>query len=412
MAEACLKPILWFCMLLALAGRVEAQRPDWLDYRGIVDLQIFDNSSSTSWYKGGFAKLRYDHRSVPFQPGKAAFHLDLRPTDTLWIRTLAAAYTDPGIDAGIVEAYLNYRPVPQGPLHLRAKAGAFHLPLSLENKGIAWSSLYSTTPSVINSWVGEELRVIGTELELTWPGRPRQSAYDFSVTGGLFGFNDGAATIVAYRGWAQHDRQTDLDAKLRLIPEFEGQTRQFDPFREIDDRIGYYLAGSWTWRERMEVNVLHYDNRAEPTAIRNRQIAWQTGFDHFSVQLELPYRFRLIGQYLIGDSFIDNKVTGFSTDIDYAAWFVLLSRLVGAHRYSVRYEKFNVDDFDVFKAPVHNSNETGSSWMLAWRYPLNKQIQLGAEWLQIRSKRDARFMIEGISAETEKQILFNISYRF
>jgi len=398
--------------LSLLTGPVSGQQLDWLDYRGIVELQVFDNSSSKNWYTGGFAKLRYDEDSVPIQLGKAALHVDLRLTDTLWVRTLSTAYTEPKLDPNLIEAYLNYRPVPRGSFRFRAKAGAFHLPVSAENKGIAWNSLYSTTPSVINTWVGEELRVIGTELELAWPGRPRQSAHDFSLTAGAFGFNDGAATIIAYRGWSSHDRQTGLGDKLRLIPQFPGQIRQFNPFREIDDRVGYYLGGAWAYMQKLEVNLMHYDNRAEPTAIRNRQIAWQTRFNHISAQLELPHDLRLIGQYMIGDSFIDNKVTGFSSDIDYQAWFVLLSRLTGAHRYSLRYEEFDVDDLDRFKATVHNSDETGNSWMLAYRYQLNKQLQLGAEWLRIRSARDARTVIEGISAETEKQLLFNITYRF
>jgi len=406
------KPFLLLYFLSLLAGPVSGQPVDWLDYRGIVELQVFDNSSSENWYAGGFAKLRYDKDSVPIQLGKAALHLDLRLTDTLWVRTLSTAYTDPKLDPNIVEAYLNYRPVPRGPLRIRAKAGAFHLPLSAENKGIAWNSLYSTTPSVINTWVGEELRVIGTELELAWPGRPRQSAHDFTLTAGAFGFNDGAGTIIAYRGWSQHDRQTGLGDKLRLIPQFPGQIRQFNPFREIDDRVGYYLGGSWGWLQQIEVNALHYNNRAEPTAIRNHQIAWQTRFDHVSVQFNLPKDIRLIGQYMIGDTFIDNKVTGFSSDAEYAAWFVMLSRLIGAHRFSLRHEQFDVDDLDIFRTSVHNSDETGNSWMLAYRYQLNKQIHLEAEWLRIRSERDGRALIEGISSETETQLLFNIGYRF
>jgi hypothetical protein len=401
-----------FLLLLALTSPSLASGAEWLDYRGIAELQLFDNNSSTNWYRGGFAKLRYDDEAVPIQLGKAALHADLRLTDTLWARTLTTAYTYPTFDPNIIEAYLNLRPVPRGPMQIRAKAGAFHLPLSTENKGLGWSSLYSTTPSVINAWVGEELRVIGGELELAWPGKARASAHDFQLLAGVYGFNDGAATIIAYRGWAPHDRQTGLGDKLRLIPEFPGQVRQFNPFREIDDRPGYYAGAGWTYAHWLEVNVLHYDNRAEPTAIRKRQIAWQTRFDHVSVELNLPEAFRLSGQYLIGDSFIDNKVTGFSSDVDYAAWFVMLSRLIGQHRLAARFERFEVDDLDRFKESVHNSDETGYSWMLSWRYQLTRELQVGTEWLQIHSERGARAAISGIRAETEKQLLFNIGYRF
>jgi len=398
--------------LLWLTAPVSAQVIDKLDYRGLIELQAFHNNSSESWYSGGFAKLRYDADSFPIQLGKAGLHLDYRLTDTVWIRTLSAAHTGPDADAGVIEAYLQYRPVPRSPLRVRTKVGAFHLPVSTENKGIAWSSLYSTTPSVINTWVGEELRVIGTELELSWLGRPRQSAHDFSVTGGIFGFNDAAATIIAYRGWSPHDRQTHLHSKLRLIPEIPGQIRQFDPFREIDDRPGYYVAASWAYMQRITLSAMHYDNRAEPTAIRNGQIAWKTRFDHASAEIELAGDIKLIGQYMVGDSLIDNRVTGFGSDVDYRAWFVMLTRLINKHRLSLRYENFKVDDLDQFRTSVHNSDETGNSWMLAYRYKYDEKIQLGIEWLQIKSNRDSRLLIEGLASETEKQLLLNISYRF
>lgn len=354
-----MKYLAQFILLILYAGASPAQQSDWLDYRGILELQAFSNNSSKSWYSGGFAKLRYDQDSFPLQLGKAGLHLDAHLSDTLWLRTLGTAYTDPKLDPNLIEAYLHYRPVPHGPLRIRARVGAFQLPLSAENKGVAWSSLYSTTPSVINSWVGEEVRVIGSELELAWPGRARQSAHDFSVTAGLYGFNDGITTLIAYRGWAANDRLTGIGDKLRLIPESPGQVRQFNPMREIDDRVGYYIAGSWVYQQWLELNLLHYNNRAEPTAIRNRQIAWNTEFDHVSLQLNLPQDVKLIGQYIKGASFIDNKVTGFSSDINYSAWYVMFTRLIDKHRLSLRYENFNVEDNDRFKFSVHNSDETG-----------------------------------------------------
>ena len=59
------------------------------------------------------------------------------------------------------------------------------------------------TPSAINSWIGEEVKVVGVEGTATHPlagGR-------LSGTFGLFGFNDTAGTQLAFRGWALHDRR-------------------------------------------------------------------------------------------------------------------------------------------------------------------------------------------------------------
>ena len=43
------------------------------------------------------------------------------------------------------------------------KAGAFFPTISLENDDLGWTSPYTLTPSAINSWIGEELRTIGSE---------------------------------------------------------------------------------------------------------------------------------------------------------------------------------------------------------------------------------------------------------
>ena len=257
-------------LLLVLTTPAMAREAEWLDYRGMAELQLFDNNASTNWYRGGFAKLRYDNEAVPIQLGKAALHADLRLTDTLWARTLTTAYTYPTFDPNIIEAYLNLRPVPRGPMQIRAKAGAFHLPLSTENKGLGWSSLYSTTPSVINAWVGEELRVIGGELELAWPGKARASAHDFQLLAGVYGFNDGAATIIAYRGWAPHDRQTGLGDKLRLIPEFPGQVRELIRSVKlmIDPGIMRVLAGltHTGWRSTCCIMIIAPNQRRSASA--------------------------------------------------------------------------------------------------------------------------------------------------
>ncbi|NNE39172.1 MAG: hypothetical protein HKN08_12770, partial [Gammaproteobacteria bacterium] len=281
----------------------------------------------------------------------------------------------------------------------------------LENRGLGWSSLYSVSPSVINAWIGEELRVIGGEFNIQFPGRQRGSAHSFGVTGGAFGFNDGAGTILAYRGWSTHDRQTGLGDALRLIPE-NGQDRKFDPFREIDDRPGYYISGNWSYLDLLEFKLMHYDNRADPTAFRNGQVAWHTVFEHASLQINFPKNIRLLSQYMTGDTHLNNLNTGFRGDVDFESWYVLLTRVINNHRLSARYEKFSTDDQDVFVMSVHNSNENGWAWMLAYQYHIWSNLKMGIEWLQIKSERQTRQIIEGIPSETENQLLFNLNYHF
>ena len=46
------------------------------------------------------------------------------------------------------------------------KTGAFFPTISLENDDLGWTSPYTLTPSAINSWIGDELRTIGSEAIL------------------------------------------------------------------------------------------------------------------------------------------------------------------------------------------------------------------------------------------------------
>jgi hypothetical protein len=407
------RQLIYLCLWLPL-GNAWAQSMDMLDIRGIVDIHAFTNNSSLSWYSRGFGKLRYDDGSFPLQLGSAALHVDLHLSDTLWLRSLTTAYTDPKFDPNLIEAYFNYRPVPRGPTRMRVKAGVFHLPISTENKGIGWSSLYSTTPSMINSWVGEELRVVGTELEFNWPGRFRRSAHDYTLLAGLYGFNDGAGTLLAYRGWAQHDRQTGFEDTLVLVPDLEAgiPIRQFHPFWEIDKRVGYYIGGAWSYINHLEIKYMHYDNRADPTARKGFELAWETRFEHVSAEIELPAETRLLAQFISGDTYILNLNNNNVSLTDYQSWFVLLSRRIGQHRISARYEYYEAKDLDGRKNTVHNADEDGWSWMLAWRYQFSKEIQVGLEWLQIRSNKAARLLVLGDASETENQLLLNMNYRF
>lgn len=113
-----------------------------------------------------------------------------------------------------------------------------------------------------------------------------------------------------------------------------------------------------------------------------------------------------------GSTYI-NKPGFYSSDSDFTAWFMMLTRLVDKHRVSLRYEEFDTDYLEIIRLRrLYPSNENGNSWMLAYRYILNEHIQFGIEWLRIHTDRVDRAGIAGLSSETEKQLLGSISYRF
>ena len=50
-------------LLLVLATPAMAGEAEWLDYRGMAELKLFDNNASTNWYRGGFAKGHHELES-------------------------------------------------------------------------------------------------------------------------------------------------------------------------------------------------------------------------------------------------------------------------------------------------------------------------------------------------------------
>src|SRR5688500_6426203 len=104
------------------------------------------------------------------------------------------------------------------------------------------------TPSALNSWIGEEVKVIGLEATATRDlGRGRLAA-----TFGLFGFNDTAGTLLSFRGWALHHQKSAAFSRQTLPPlnPFIStlQPRWTTPTVEIDGRPGFYALLSYRLR--------------------------------------------------------------------------------------------------------------------------------------------------------------------
>ena len=80
--------------------------------------------------------------------------------------------------------------------------------------------------------------------------RSRRVENELSVKGAIFWNNDPTGSLLAYRGFAIHDRQTGYRDRLPLPPTpslepgglFEQQAPWVEPLFAIDDRPGYYGA--------------------------------------------------------------------------------------------------------------------------------------------------------------------------
>jgi len=380
-----------------------------------------------AWTDGRLGKLRFDESDQGITIGRAFAEYRGRIGDTVE-GTVIADYVDDvsgGLD--LTEAFITWRPVPESAGRFQLRAGAFYPPLSLENGGPAWSSEYSVAPSAINTWLGEEIRPIGAEG--TWRRRigPPASPHQLGLFASAFYGNDPAGTLLFWRGWSLHDRQTRLNDRLPMppLPSFGRggvitglNPHWLDPISEIDNRPGYYGGAEWRYRRKILLQLARYDNRADPLAFSGGQWGWRTDFSQLAGQVEISARIGLITQLMRGSTSwligagADGTITPFTElrEDEFEAGFVLLTGTIRpAHRLSLRYDAFSVTRNE---APPALNIDDGSAWTVSYQFsPERTRLRLGVEWIEIRSRRDlwTDFYAATNDAETESQLRLQLS---
>jgi hypothetical protein len=392
----------------------------------ILELRGVHASDSPGWLDGDLGKLRYGEDDRALQLGQAMFLLEHELGDTLQFSGVASVDEDRSSGADIIEAFLHWRPVPTTGYRWRHRIGVFYPAMSLENRDRAWLSPYSFSNSAINAWIGEELRTIGMETRVERPGMFHGSAHDFGFTAALFAGNDTTGTLLSWRGWALHGRQSGLFERLPLadLPAleeggaFERQVPWTQPFREIDNSPGYYLGIDWAYLDDFELGLHYYDNRTDPRSVHRRRgyedpdeytalYGWHTRFLHLRWRYRLGGDFEIFGQWMDGDTRMGegNRLV----DNGFRAAYLMLTRQIGAHRLSLRYDDFRVMDRD--DTELDDNNERGDAWMLAWRWTLSDRWQFGAEGLRIDSHRPARAMLGEAPQRRETVLQLGLQYR-
>lgn len=387
------------CLLVAGVAEAEGFR---LRVGGLVDLRAARTDQTTGWLDGGLGKLRWGG-----EEGEPRTVLALAQSAAVFRASLGEelrAYAHVDVDTGsypvsglagldLVEGWLSYRPRLSSALGVRLRGGHLYPPLSLENDGVAWSPTRTLTPSALNAWIGEEVRVTGLEasLEVFLP------TSDLTFTGAVFGGNDPCGSLLAWRGWAMGDRQSGFSDRLPLaaLPTFEqdgifpAQDPWVAPFREVDGRAGWYAAASYVLPERLELRALLYDNRGDPLALEDGQYAWKTRFSGVGAKLRLSRGVEVLGQFLDGWSAMGPEG---AVDAYYRTWYLLASATRGPHRLSVRYDEFRVRDEDRYGAVDPNAEE-GDAWTVAWSFELDRQTSVLLELLSVDATRPARALV-------------------
>ncbi len=380
---------------------------------GQLDLRYVASDATDSFLRGGFGLTRFDEQHKGAQLGRAFLEYRGRLLDTVNARVTLDAYGDGDKNPlDVSEAFLEWRPWPRNSWRWRIRAGAFYPPVSLENRAHGWNSEYSLSSSAINTWLGEEIRTIGAEANATWMGARLGHAVDVSLIGGVYGWNDPAGVLIFQRGWALHDRQTALFGGLPSLFPTGTSRHQLELFHEIDDRPGYYAGAQMVHPGRgLTLRALHYDNRGDPGISNGYEYAWRTRFDGVGLQLDLPADWTIIGQWMTGDTSVGPSADGRGLLIaDFDAYFGLLSRRIGKHRLTLRYDDFYTDM--TRGAQLFPGYQDGDAVTVCYSYAHDRHWRLLAEASRIDSKAEQRKLVGLEEHAVEKTLQIAVRYAF
>lgn len=400
-------------VLLLLTGEFVAAQAAELSLHGMATARVVAPSDEVSWHDGGFGRLRYgaeDFQSFGAPPLDLHIEPHFRLTPSL--SGMLSLKFDPEQDRAIdlVEGYAQFRPVSTNQWRWSLKGGAFFPPISFENGDIGWTSSYAVTSSAINSWLGEELRVIGVEGRLEW----RMVDSTTSVYGSLYGWNDPLGVLLAVRGWGFTDRSVGLSDRVRLHDVFVTQIGRTPPYseseiREIDDRVGWYAGAEYAQRHGLTLRGLYYDNRADPAAVRDGQQAWLTQFWSGGAQYTYD-RWTFMTQGMTGHTDIDIQPFVGYLKTDFSSAFVLVAYDLGDVRLTGRAEVFMTDE--TRNGTTQAREEDGSAYTVAARWFLHDHLQVTGELLHVMSDRPER-MGAGLAADVEEtQIQVTLQFKF
>ncbi len=399
-----LPPTLCRCaaLITLLALCVTGRAADW---ELSLDTRLVSSDAGRAFMDGGLGATRFGHRDSGVQLGRARFALTASLGE-LWSAHLdASAWDDKDRSpVGVTEAYLQLRPYPRAGYRFRLKAGAFYPPISLENRAAGWESPYTLSYSAINTWLGVEVRTLGLEGQLDWLGTRTGHDFDLGLTGGAFGWNEGAGVVLASDGFMLHDRQTPVFG--RVGQPGAAPLGAAEPFQQFDGRAGGYAGVEGRWLDRVVLRVLRYDNRADPTSTDSVSgaIAWNTRFNSAGLRVESGTGWTAILQWLDGETLI--APPGMQLEWPFRAQFALLSKRFGRHTLSARYDRFEVET----NVPDGDGWQIGHAFTAAWLFDADAHWRLAFEWLRVRSYSYYRTEFADPAFATETQLQLGVRY--
>lgn len=383
---------------------VAAQADDILGpqaFDGSIDVRASVAGGETGWLDGGFGKLREggDNGSDQARVRVAAADFAWKPQFSFNTAGLVSVVHQDGQSnpVDLNEAFLSYRTNPAA-TRFSARAGVFWPPVSEEHSGSTWQVTDSITPSAVNSWISEEVKVLAFEGKL----EHRFGEHKLALTAAVFAHDDMAGTLLTYRGWALHDVRMTVWGHFPLPPlspsKAPYQAPQTNPFWETDGRPGYYARVDWQTPWPVSVNLFRYDNRGDQVSSYANQTAWRTRFWNAGMMASLGSRTVAKAQVLWGNTRVGPETPfGFPADVDFAAAYLLLTRELGGGKLSARGDWFRTHDNSYVASD--DNNEHGWSGMVAYKHPVTHFADWLVELLHVESDRPMRLANAGIAAQ-------------
>lgn len=361
---------------------------------GRLDMRTYASEAEANWLDKGFGRTR-------FGEGEADAGLDIgnaalvwRPRLTWSVDGYAHLQANPGQYNGVdlVEAFLRWKPMPHEGVRYSVRGGMFFPPISLEHDGVAWTPTRTITPSAINSWIGEEVLVLGLE----GAAEKEVAGHRFGLTAAAFQHNDTSGTLLTYRGWAMHDVLAtafgDFDIPTRgpvWNAFYATQAPTTEPTREVDGRWGSYVRLDWAPPGTVSFNALYYDNHGNPEVVEEGQYGWRTRFVNVGMAARLGENTELLTQFMTGETVMGHQMpVEWMADVGFTSAYVLLSHRMGANTAAGRLDWFEVDD-RTFEA-IDDNNEEGWAATLAYQRQLGEGFSVALEGLYIDSDKPAR----------------------
>ncbi len=414
-------------VLLALlfACGPAAAEPDLLSraaFEGLVDVRAAAADGQPSYLDGGFGRTRYGGDASGGMAGRLALAdaaLVWKPQLTWSIGAIVDIEHQDGQEHpfDLVQAYLTFRPTPHGDTRFTARAGLYYPPISEEHEGASWAVANTITPSAINSWVGEEVKVVGGEAKLT----QRLGDQELSATAGMFGYDDTSGTLLTFRGWGLTDLKATAFGAFRMPPLDEYITNHQAPVTqstaELDGRVGYYGRLDWRTSSPLSLSAFYYDNRGDKLSVIDHQWSWATRFWNFGASVDLDERTRLLAQLMSGRTkmgYPDSDAPEW-IDLGFTSAYLLATHRFGKISVTGRAEYFETKDHNFQPALDEADEDRGEhGWALtaAWGYELTPRARWLLELMHVRSRRPSleAHGLEPLQSQTLLQSTLRLSF--